>query len=92
MNRVQKANCEEFLFTLKKHIYKIFKTNLFQYAMVLVLALILFSCIEILPIYYINLYVIQERITILIISILVISFCMHFFIYHEFCYDYLPNT
>ncbi len=73
MNKVLLKKSTEIFSVLKKHIYK---SKLTQYALVLILNLILFSCIEILPVYYANLYVIKQRMAVLFICILVILFSM----------------
>lgn len=73
MNKALKTKSVEFFSAFKKNIYK---STLIQYALVLILNLILFSCIEILPVYYTNLYVIKQRMAVLFICILVILFSM----------------
>lgn len=73
MNKVLKTKSIEFFSVLKKHI---FKSKLTQYALVLILNLILFTCIEILPAYYVNIYVIKQRMTVLLICMMVILFSM----------------
>ncbi len=71
MNKVLKTKSIEIFSVLKKHIYK---SKLTQYALVLILNIILFTCIEILPTYYVNIYVIKQRMAVLFICILVILF------------------